>query len=209
MGSRSRFHPRDNWPVDDRSLQLLTLLSAHAIFLSAGALRILRGQREHELVGQAPWWIQYYPPLVWLPFLPLYFKPLSVDLDPALQHAGLAMAAVGAVFAATAMWSLGRSYGIRTDVFKGARLHTRGVYAIVRHPMYLGIVVFHLGASLSLESPLLLAVTAVVVVPYTALRIRAEEKVLREVYGNAYADYQRRVPALVPFLRAAEPAAVA
>lgn len=195
--------------MDDRSLQLLTLISAHAIFLSAAALRVLRGRRDHERVSTAPWWIEYYPPLVWLPFLPLYFKPLSLDLDPALQHAGLAIAAAGALFAAAAMWSLGRSYGIRMDVFKGATLHTRGPYAIVRHPMYLGVVVFHLGASLSLESPLLLAVTALLVVPYTALRINAEERVLREVYGAAYADYQRRVPALVPLSGAAEAATVA
>jgi len=195
--------------VDDRSLQLLTLVSAHAIFLSAAALRILRGQREHQRIARAPWWIQYYPPLVWLPFLPLYFRPLSLDLEPVLQHAGLAMAVGGALFAAAAMWSLGRSYGIRMDVFKGASLRTRGPYAIVRHPMYLGIVVFHLGASLSLESPLLLAVTALVIVPYTALRINAEERVLREVYGAAYVEYQRRVPALVPFLGSAEAPAVA
>lgn len=185
--------------MDDRTLQIATLVSAHAIFLSAAALRILRGHREHAHVSRAPWWIQYYPPLVWLPFLPLYFKPLSLDLSPALQHAGLAIAVIGALFAASAMWSLGRGYGIRMDVFAGAPLRTAGPYAIVRHPMYLGIVLFHIGASLSLESPLLLVVTALVVVPYTALRIGAEERVLADVYGPAYAEYRRRVPPLVPF----------
>jgi protein-S-isoprenylcysteine O-methyltransferase Ste14 len=65
--------------------------------------------------------------------------------------------------------------------------------------MYLGIVLFHLGASLALESPLLLAVTALYVVPFTVVRIAAEEKVLRDAFGERYLRYAERVPALIPF----------
>ncbi len=185
--------------MDDRSLRIAVLLSAHLVFLSAAALRIIRGRRDHRLVANAPWPIQYYPPLVWLPFVVAYVRPFAVDLSPALQYAGLAIAATGAAFAAWAMWSLGRSYGIRMDIFAGHALVTRGPYALVRHPMYLGIVLFHLGATLALESPLLLAATGLIVVPYTALRIAAEERVLREAFGDEYARYQRRVRPLLPF----------
>ena len=178
--------------MDDRSLRIAVLLSAHLIFLSAAALRILRGQRAHLLVADAPWWIQYYPPLVWLPFVVAYVQPLAIDLDQGVRLAGLA-------FAAWAMWSLGRSYGIRMDVFEGHSLKTDGPYALVRHPMYLGIVLFHLGASLTLQSPLLLAATALFVVPFTQIRIRAEEQVLRDAFGERYLRYAERVPRLVPF----------
>jgi len=65
--------------------------------------------------------------------------------------------------------------------------------------MYLGIVLFHLGASLALESALLLFATAVFVVPFTAVRIGAEEKVLKDAFGERYLRYAERVPALVPF----------
>jgi protein-S-isoprenylcysteine O-methyltransferase Ste14 len=98
------------------------------------------------------------------------------------------------------MWSLGRSYGIRMDVFEGHALKTDGPYALVRHPMYLGIVVFHLGASLALQSPLLLAATALYVAPFTAIRIAAEERVLRDAFGERYLRYAERVPALIPFV---------
>jgi protein-S-isoprenylcysteine O-methyltransferase Ste14 len=185
--------------MDDRSIRIAVLLSAHIIFLSAAALRILRGQRAHLLVADAPWWIQYYPPLVWLPFVVAYVQPFAVDLDQSLRFLGLAIAAASAVFAAWAMWSLGRSYGIRMDVFEGHTLKTDGPYALVRHPMYLGIVLFHLGASLALQSPLLLAATALLVVPYTAVRIGAEEKVLRDAFGERYLRYAERIPALIPF----------
>jgi protein-S-isoprenylcysteine O-methyltransferase Ste14 len=185
--------------VDDRSLRIAVLLSAHIMFLSAAALRILRGHREHRLVASAPWWIQYYPPLVWLPFVVAYAEPIAIDLDMSLRYAGLAIAAASAVFAAWGMWSLGRSYGIRMDVFEGHSLKTDGPYGLVRHPMYFGIVLFHVGGSLAMESSLLLAITALFVVPYTAVRIAAEEKVLREAFGERYLEYARRVPALLPF----------
>ena len=185
--------------MDDRSLRIAVLLSAHLIFLSAGALRILRGQRAHLLVADAPWWLQYYPPLVWIPFVVAYIQPLAIDLDPTLRLVGLVIAVASAAFAAWAMWSLGRSYGIRMDVFAGHSLKTDGPYALVRHPMYLGIVLFHLGASLALESPLLLVATALIVLPFTAVRIGTEEKVLRDAFGERYLRYAARVPALIPF----------
>jgi protein-S-isoprenylcysteine O-methyltransferase Ste14 len=185
--------------MDDRSLRIAVLLSAHLIFLSAAALRILRGQRAHQILADAPWWIQYYPPLVWLPFVVAYVQPLAIDLDASLRLLGLGIAVASAAFAAWAMWSLGRSYGIRMDVFEGQSLKTDGPYALVRHPMYLGIVLFHVGASLALESPLLLAITALFVVPFTAVRIGAEDKVLRDAFGERYLRYAERVPALIPF----------
>ncbi|HYR92651.1 MAG TPA: isoprenylcysteine carboxylmethyltransferase family protein [Methylomirabilota bacterium] len=186
--------------MDDRTLKIAVLLSAHIIFLSAGALRILRGQRGHQLVASAPWWIQYYPPLVWLPFVVAYFQPIPLDLDRTVQYAGLALCIGSALFAAWAMWSLGKSYGIRLDVFTGHRLKTDGPYAIVRHPMYLGIVLFNAGATVALESVLLLIATALVVVPLTAVRIAYEERVLSEAFGAPYATYQRAVPPLLPFV---------
>ena len=186
--------------MDDRALRIGVLLAAHIIFLSAGALRILRGQRRHLLRSRAPWFLQYYPPLVWIPFVVAYFFPLPVDLPIEIRFAGLALAVGSAVFAAWAMWSLGSSYGIRLDVFAGHRLKTDGPYAIVRHPMYLGIVLFHVGATLAFESLVLLAATLLYVVPFTAIRIVYEERVLREAFGDRYAQYQRDVPPLLPFV---------
>ena len=186
--------------MDDRSIRIAVLLAAHVIFLSAAALRILRGQRAHQVVADAPLWLQYYPPLVWLPFLVAYFQPLPVELDQTVRYLGIAIAVVAALFAAWAMWSLGRSYGIRMDVFEGHTLKTDGPYAIVRHPMYFGIVLFHIGASLAMQSPLLLAMTALIIVPFTALRIVPEEKVLRHAFGERYVRYAERVPALIPFI---------
>ena len=194
--------------MDDRNIRIAVLLAAHVIFLSAAALRIVRGKRRHLLRTEAAWWIQYYPPVVWLPFVLAYAQVAwlpslipAAGLATGVQLVGLAIANGSALFAAWGMWALGRSYGIRLDLFEGHTLKTDGAFALVRHPMYLGIVTFHLGASLALESVALLVLTAVVVVPFTLARIAAEEGVLREAFGP-YGDYARRVPALIPIIGA-------
>jgi len=187
--------------MDDRALRIAVLLAAHIIFLSAGALRIVRGQRNHLVESQAPWYLQYYPPLVWIPFVVAYFFPVAIDLPMTLRLAGLAIAVASALFAAWAMWSLGKSYGIRMDLFEGHRLITGGPYRITRHPMYLGIVSFHVGATIAMESLALLVITVAYVIPFTAMRIRAEDRVLAAGFGDEFRTFAGRVPALVPFTR--------
>ncbi len=185
--------------MDDRALRIALILAGHLMWLSAGALRIVRGRRAHQVRGSSPWWIEYYPSLVWLPLLAvLVARPFPMDIDPVVRHAGLALAWFAALFAAWAMWSLGRGYGIRTDLFAGHELQTHGAYAVVRHPMYLGIIAFHVGASLALASVVLLTATAVLIVPYTALRIVAEERVLRGVFGLSFDAYAAGTATLVP-----------
>jgi protein-S-isoprenylcysteine O-methyltransferase Ste14 len=130
-----------------------------------------------------------------------YFFPVAIDLPMALRLAGLSIAVASALFAAWAMWSLGKSYGIRMDLFEGHRLVTEGPYRITRHPMYLGIVSFHVGATLAMESLGLLVITLLYVIPFTAIRVRAEDAVLAERFGDEFRAFAGRVPALVPFTR--------
>ena len=188
---------------EERLIRIVVVLAGHLIFLSAGALRILRGTREHRISANAPWWLQYYPPLVWLPLLVAVFaRPLQVPLGSGLALAGVVIAVSAGAFGAAGMWSLGRGYGIGLDIFADAPLVTRGVHGVVRHPMYLGIVVYHLGAAVALGSGFLLLATVLYVVPYTLVRIRAEDHVLSEGFGPAFEDYRRRVAGLVPGVRA-------
>jgi protein-S-isoprenylcysteine O-methyltransferase Ste14 len=87
------------------------------------------------------------------------------------------------------------------DLFDGHRLVTAGPYRITRHPMYLGIVSFHVGATIAMESLALLVITLLYVIPFTALRIRAEDSVLADGFGDEFRAFAGRVPALVPFTR--------
>lgn len=188
--------------MDDQLLRAGVIVIGHVMWLSTAALRALRGTRRQRVVQRASWPIELYPVFVWVPLVlaTIVFRQ-GIELPDGWQLLGIATALAGSLFAATAMWSLGRSYGIRTDVFESHRLKTNGVYGVVRHPMYLGILVYHLGAALGLESLVLLAATALVMLPYSAARIAAEERVLRAAFGADYERYAARVPALLPLPR--------
>jgi protein-S-isoprenylcysteine O-methyltransferase Ste14 len=82
---------------------------------------------------------------------------------------------------------------------RGQVLVDTGMYARIRHPFYLGLLLFFFGLALWLES---YASTAALLLPLVALiaRIRVEERTLRDALPG-YAEYMERVRyRLVPFV---------
>lgn len=79
-------------------------------------------------------------------------------------------------------------------------LITDGIFALCRHPLYLGkVLAFSLGIGLvfpSLFGGVLLGLAALSYL----VRIRVEEAILLEHFGEAYQDYRRRTKMLVPYV---------
>jgi protein-S-isoprenylcysteine O-methyltransferase Ste14 len=79
------------------------------------------------------------------------------------------------------------------------RLVTGGPYVWTRNPMYLGHLVFLAGLALTLHSELAAVITAASAW-FFHVRVKRDEKRLRELFGEAYAEYCRRVKRWVPGL---------
>lgn len=77
------------------------------------------------------------------------------------------------------------------------RLVTGGPYAWTRNPMYLGHLIFLAGLALTLRSELAAALFVASVV-YFHVRVKKDEKRLRELFGEAYAAYCGRVKRWIP-----------
>lgn len=79
-------------------------------------------------------------------------------------------------------------------------LETGGIHRHVRHPLYFGTFIFLAG--LFFLSPLLSNLIAVgIILIYTVIGIRFEERKLIKEFGNDYKLYQKNVPMLIPFLK--------
>lgn len=79
------------------------------------------------------------------------------------------------------------------------RVVSTGVYAFVRHPMYLGIVLMFAGAPLLLESQFGLLIAAAITL-LLAFRITREERLLAKGLDE-YGEYRRKVRyRLLPFV---------
>ncbi len=104
----------------------------------------------------------------------------------------------GLVLAAMALTGLGPALTAVPEPLKGQTLRTDGVYAVVRHPIYGGLMLMALGFSLQ-TTPWALAPTAALAVVLD-LKRRVEEDFLTVTY-RGYPAYRRTVPkALIPYL---------
>jgi len=83
----------------------------------------------------------------------------------------------------------------------GKVLVTSGVYRVVRHPRYAALaLLLYPAVGLMLHSVLCL-VSTLLAYGAVALAARLEERQLVRTFGQAYRDYMRRTPQLVPRCR--------
>jgi len=115
---------------------------------------------------------------------------------------GVALVWAGVAFAIWGKLTLGRWFTASFAIKEGHQLITHGPFAIVRHPIYTGLLALLLGATLVLDSVLTLGLGVLFVLPlwfHTAI----EEPIMEQQFGDAWRDYAKRVPRLVPGWRAA------
>ena len=74
-----------------------------------------------------------------------------------------------------------------------------GVFRIVRHPIYLGAILFYLGASIITMSIASCAFILVIIGFYIAI-CKYEERILTEAFGNDYLEYKKKTGMLFPRL---------
>ncbi|MFM6935843.1 MAG: methyltransferase family protein [Flavobacteriales bacterium] len=77
-------------------------------------------------------------------------------------------------------------------------LNTRGMYSIVRHPLYLANILIWIGWAALLCIPWLTVVATMVFVVYYFFIMFAEEQFLRRKFGAAYETWHHRTPRLIP-----------
>jgi len=81
-------------------------------------------------------------------------------------------------------------------------LNTRGIYSIVRHPLYLGNFFMWLGIILYVGSIWFTLVCILLFWIYYERIMFAEEAFLKDKFGNAYTDWSKDTPAIFPRFRA-------
>jgi protein-S-isoprenylcysteine O-methyltransferase Ste14 len=129
---------------------------------------------------------------------------LAPDLVPLaiptwVRALGLAILGIGGVLGTGGMIALGRrNLTPFPKPIEGGALVTSGVYGVVRHPIYTGLILGTLGWSLW-HGNLLGIVLAVALFLFFDLKSRREERWLAEAYPG-YADYRQRVKKLIPWM---------
>ena len=97
--------------------------------------------------------------------------------------------------------SLGRQWRVDAGLNQDHELIVSGPYRVVRHPIYTSMLCLLFGTGF-MVTPLWLLLPAVIVfVVGTEIRIRIEDQLLSSRFAERFRQYERSVPAYIPFLR--------
>ena len=112
---------------------------------------------------------------------------------------GAVVTLVGLLFAVWARRLLGGNWSSSVTIKQGHTLITTGPYALVRHPIYTGILTGFLGTAIAL-SQARGAVGFLVIFLVLWAKLRMEEEWMRSQFGETYVSYAHQTAALVPYL---------
>ena len=98
----------------------------------------------------------------------------------------------------SAVKTLGKEWSITARMVQDHRLATKGPYARVRHPIYTGMLGMLVATGLAISHWIVLLAAIVVFAIGTWIRVRIEERLLRETLGAQFEEYAHRVPAVIP-----------
>ena len=141
-------------------------------------------------------WVGFFVPLIWLASPVLSFAEYPLTLGPLI--AGVICFVVGLWLFYRSHADLGTNWSITLEVRDQHRLITRGVYRHIRHPMYSALVLYSIGQALVTPNWVAGPANVIVFAILLALRVRAEERMMGETFGDEYAVYSARTKRLVP-----------
>ncbi|SRR6266480_4888591 len=128
--------------------------------------------------------------------------PLNYRVIPniaALAWTGAVLCIAGLAFCVWARFTLGRNWSGVVTLKGGHELITSGPYALVRHPIYTGLLTMFVATVIVLGH-----VAGLIAVPFVLvsfwIKLRHEEKLMLQKFPHDYAAYQQRVRRLIPFI---------
>ena len=127
-------------------------------------------------------------------------QALAEPADAAIRLVGIALLLASGLFEVWGIRSMGRQMASAAEVRPDTVLVTGGAFGVVRHPLYLSVLLLWAGGALSLLS-WAMAVAWLLLVPAFVARARVEERLLSRHFGEAYSAYAARVPMLLPGFR--------
>lgn len=113
---------------------------------------------------------------------------------------GVCLIVLGLVVRWSAILTLGRFFTVDVAIHSDHRLVTKGMYRIVRHPSYSGMVVSFAGLGLAFDNWISLLTILLCVVWGLKRRIAVEESALLEEFGEEYATYCKTTWKMIPGL---------
>ena len=117
-----------------------------------------------------------------------------------VEYTGIFVYAAAFIIRWTAIVQLGKMFTVDVSISNTHKLKTNGIFEMVRHPSYLGLLLIITGLALLMNN----ALSFIIILPaaFYAInyRIAIEEKVLSAEFGEQYLDYKLNTRKIIPLL---------
>jgi protein-S-isoprenylcysteine O-methyltransferase Ste14 len=179
-------------------LSILFAISEISLFLFKRA-KTESGTREADKRSMGLLWLAIAGSLTVAGFISGYGIGPVIN-NNIFAETGLALAVVGFIIRWIAIVQLGKLFTVDVAISNTHTLKTAGLYKIVRHPSYLGLLLIIAGLAFGMEN--LLSLIIVLVPTFIAMnyRIIVEEKALTNQFGEQYIEYSKKVSKIIPWL---------
>ena len=141
-------------------------------------------------------WIGFFVPLIWVVSSAFRFAEYPLRSGPLV--AGVLCLAIGLWLFFRSHADLGTNWSVTLELRQEHRLITHGVYRTIRHPMYTALLLYSVGHALVIPNWVAGFSNLTAFTLLLGLRLRAEEKMMAEEFGDEYAAYSARTKRLVP-----------
>jgi protein-S-isoprenylcysteine O-methyltransferase Ste14 len=172
-----------------------------ALYWMASAARVKRALRLEPLLSRAA---HFVPMVVCSGLLAAPAGPAGhilfrrfIPASAPLEASGSFLVVAGLLLAVWARVHLGSNWSGRVALKENHELVRTGPYALARHPIYTGLLLAILGTALVLGEWRGLLALAVLCVSYWR-KLRLEEALMRETFGDDYRRYCEHTAALIP-----------
>jgi protein-S-isoprenylcysteine O-methyltransferase Ste14 len=149
--------------------------------------------------------------LLGLLFLGMFFVPIIYAATNWLNFANYTLPSwagwLGVLIFAAAIFvfwrahaDLGLNWSPSLEIREKHELITRGIYGVIRHPMYASQWLWVIAQPLLLQNWVAGFLNLLVFIPFYFLRVKAEEQMMVEKFGAQYHTYKQKVGAVLPKL---------
>jgi len=156
---------------------------------------------------QYKWYRFFYSTVSLLMFLAVFLYAATIPTEllftsgAVLEYMALMLSGIGTIILIKSFkyFGLTRFIGLPPydDLHEKQQLIIKGIHRHLRHPIYLGLIFIFLGYFLFLPA-IASFIHLVALVIYIPIGIYFEEKKLITIFGSAYLDYKREIPAIIP-----------
>ncbi len=121
-----------------------------------------------------------------------YFRVENVEVENMIRLLGALSILIGGVLNIIGRLNLGKNWANHIIIYETHTFVTKGLYSIVRHPLYSSIMLMFYGASLAFSNYMVIVLTSIIFIPFMNYRAKQEEEELLKIFPE-YKEYKKRV----------------